>query len=227
MTNRASSSDMRLLVDPPMRGVENMARDEALLAEAVPTVRLYGWRPACVSLGRAQTEADIDVDAARAWGFDIVRRATGGGGILHNEAEVTYAIILPLDHDGLPRDITGSFAFMSAGVIHALRGLGLAAEIETVLDNTRESLCYVRKQGTNIVVNGRKISGGAQRRTDRAILQHGTVIVNRDEERSARVFRTPTDDIRARVTSLEEESIHVSREKLIEALTLGFQKALK
>src|SRR5438477_1903797 len=196
------------MVDGHLRGAENMARDEAMLAEGVPVARLYGWRPACVSLGRAQTEADVDLDAARTWGLDVVRRPTGGGAILHNETEVTYAIVLPLDHPGLPRDISGSFAFLSAGVVSALRHLGLPAEIETVPDNTRETLCYVRKQGTNVMVNGRKISGGAQRRSDRAVLQHGTVIVQRDEQRMATLFRTPLADITSRVTSLEEEGLH-------------------
>lgn len=226
MKPEASSPAMRVLVDPPMRGADNMARDEALLAAAEPVVRLYGWRPACVSLGRAQTEADVDAATARAWGLDVVRRATGGGAILHNEEEVTYAVVLPLDRPGLPRDITGTFALMSAGVVEALRALGVPAQIESVGDNTREALCYVRRQGTNVVVRGRKISGGAQRRSDRAILQHGTVIVRRDEERMARLFRTPREEIEARVTSLEEEGVRVSREKLVEALRLGFERAL-
>lgn len=218
---------MRVLIDPPRTGAQNMARDEALLAEGAPVVRLYQWRPACVSLGRAQTEADVDLDAVRAEGLDLVWRATGGGAILHNDEEITYAVVLPLDHPGLPRDIPGTFATMSAGVVEALRMLGLPAEIESVTDNTRESLCYVRKQGTNVMVNGRKISGGAQRRSDKAVLQHGTVIVHRDEERMARLFRTPVDDIRARVTSLEEEGLSVSREKLLEALAAGHERALR
>lgn len=217
---------MRLLLDGHHRAAENMARDEALLAEAVPTVRLYGWRPAAVSLGRSQTEADVDLEAARGWGLDVVRRATGGGAILHNEAEVTYAVVLPLDFPGLPRDITGSFAFVSEGVVRALRHLGLPAEIETVPDNTRETLCYVRRQGTNVVVNGRKISGGAQRRDGKALLQHGTIIVDRDEARMARLFRTPEAEIARRVTSLREDGVDVAREKIVEALVLGFQSSL-
>jgi lipoate-protein ligase A len=157
----------------------------------------------------------------------VVQRPTGGGAILHNESEVTYAVILPLDHPGLPRDVPGSFAFLSAGVVAALRTLGLDAQIESVVDDRqKETLCYVRKQGTNIVVSGRKISGGAQRRDGNAVLQHGTIIVDRDEARMARLFRTPEDDITARVTSLAEEGISVSREKLIEVLSLGFQDAL-
>jgi lipoate-protein ligase A len=217
---------MRLLLDPAARGADNMARDEALLEEGVPTVRLYGWRPATVSLGRSQTEADVDLDAARGWDMDVVRRATGGGAILHNEAEVTYAVILPLDHPGLPRDIPGSFGFLGAGVVEGLRLLGLPAEVESVPDNTRETLCYVRKQGTNVMVGGRKISGGAQRRNGKAVLQHGTVIVDRDEDRMARLFRTDPDTIRQRVTSLSGEGVRVSREKLVEALVAGFRAAL-
>jgi lipoate-protein ligase A len=210
-----------------MTGAQNMARDAALLAEAVPTVRLYGWRPACVSLGRAQTEADVDLGAARAWGLDVVRRETGGGAILHNESEVTYAVVLPLDHPGLPRDIAGSFALLSAGVVDALRMLGLPAQIESVVDDKqKETLCYVRKQGTNVVVDGRKISGGAQRRDGRAVLQHGTIIVDRDDARMSTLFRTPLPEIASRVTSLHEEGVSVSREKLIEALVAGFRARL-
>jgi len=217
---------MRVLLDGPMSGAANMARDEALLAEAAPTVRVYAWQPACVSLGRAQTEADIDAAAARAWGMDIVRRGTGGGAILHNEAEVTYAVVLPLDHPGLPRDITGSFAHISQGVVDTLRALGLPARIESVADNTRETLCYVRKQGTNVTVDGRKISGGAQRRTDKAVLQHGTLIIERDEARSAQLFGSDEATIAARVTSLPEHGVEVARDKLAALLADHLARAL-
>src|SRR5688572_12720264 len=86
---------VRFLVDPPMTGAQNMARDLELLAEGVPTVRLYAWKPACVSLGYAQPEADVDLDVAREFGLDVVRRPTGGGAILHEEDEVTYSVVLP------------------------------------------------------------------------------------------------------------------------------------
>lgn len=213
---------MRVRIDPHLRGPENMARDESMLAAGLPAARLYGWRPACVSLGRAQTEAEVDVEAARAWGFDVIQRPTGGGAILHNETELTYAIVLPLDHPGLPRDIPGSFGFLSQPIVQALRDLGLPAEIESVPDNTRETLCYVRKQGTNVMVNGRKISGGAQRRNGESVLQHGTIIVERDEARMARLFRTDVDQIRSRVTSVEDEGLHISREKLVETVARAF-----
>lgn len=217
---------MRVLLDGASSAAANMARDEALLAEARPTIRLYGWRPAAVSLGRSQTEAEIDMTAAREWGLDVVRRATGGGAILHEESEITYAVVLPLNQPGLPRDITGSFAFVSRGIVEALRGLGVPAEIESVADNTKEALCYVRRQGTNVVVGGRKISGGAQRRDDKALLQHGTIIVEDSAERMARLFRDDAARIRARVVSLADLGVRVSRDELTGRVAKSLEAAL-
>lgn len=216
---------MRLVLDGHLAGAENMRRDLALLAAGEPALRLYGWRPACASLGRSQTEASVDLDAARALGVDVVQRATGGGAILHNEEEVTYAVVLPLDFPGLPRDLPGSFAFASEGVRVALASLGLPVAVESAGGRADEPLCYVRHQGTNLFVRGRKISGGAQRRTSAAVLQHGTVIVARDEERMARLFRTPADEIRAKVTSLAEEGVRVTREELVARLVKGYEQA--
>jgi lipoate-protein ligase A len=179
-----------------------------------------------VSLGSGQTEAALDLEVVREFGLDVVQRGTGGGGILHNAQELTYAVVVPMDHPGLPADLPGSFAFLCRGVVLALRSLGVPAEIESAPDATRDALCYVRTQGTNIVSGGRKISGGAQRRSKWAVLQHGTVIVERDEARLARVFRTDPEIVRARVTSLAEHGLHPERPALVEALVEGFRAAL-
>jgi lipoate-protein ligase A len=217
---------MHLYLDGPCTAADNMQRDELLHARAEPALRLYGWAPEAVSLGNSQTADDVDLAAVRELGLDLIKRATGGGGILHNAREVTYAVIVPLGHPGLPRDLPGSFAYLGQGVVTALRRLGLPAELESVPDLTREALCYVRKQGTNVMVRGKKISGGAQRRSRSAVLQHGTVIVDRDELRLARVFRADPELVRARVTSLTCEGLAVERAALVEALIAGFTDSL-
>ena len=217
---------MDLVIDAHGTAAENMRRDELLHARARPVVRLYGWAPEAVSLGHSQTAADLDADAVRAYGLDVVQRRTGGGGILHAASEVTYAVVLPIDHPGLPANLTRSFGFLSQGVVTALRALGLPAELEDMPDRTRDALCYVRVQGTNVMVRGKKISGGAQRRTRWAVLQHGTVIVDRDEARLARVFRADLDAICSKVTSLRLEGIAPSRDELVAALVAGFAGTL-
>jgi len=217
---------MDLVLDGHCTGAENMRRDELLHARARPVVRLYGWAPEAVSLGHSQTAADIDSDAARDLGLDVVQRKTGGGGILHAATEVTYAVVLPIDHADLPANLTRSFGYLSQGVVTALRSLGLPAELESMPDRTRDALCYVRIQGTNVMVRGKKISGGAQRRTRWAVLQHGTVIVDRDEARLARVFRADLDTICAKVTSLTLEGVAPTRAALVAALVAGFTEQL-
>ncbi len=203
-----------------------MVRDEALLADGHPTLRMYGWTPAAVSLGRSQSPDAVDTEVARELGADIVQRATGGGAILHEASEVTYSVVLPLDFEGMPADIPGSFSFLSTGVRSALRALGVDAEFEFAGSaRADEPLCYLRRQGTNILVGARKISGGAQRRTRTHVLQHGTVIVTRDPARYARLFRCAVDEVESGVTSLRDEGVTVSREALIDALVTGYADA--
>src|SRR5512132_640719 len=95
----------RLLIDDFADGAANMARDEALAvvhASGVtpPTLRLYRWRPACLSLGRFQRSAAIDRAACARAGVQVVRRPSGGRALLHND-ELTYAVIARADHPPL------------------------------------------------------------------------------------------------------------------------------
>ena len=90
----------RLLLHPePAKGAWNMAVDEAVFdsietENAPPTLRLYAWRPACLSLGQLQPIADVDLNALVNQGWDVVRRLTGGRAILHDN-ELTYSVIGP------------------------------------------------------------------------------------------------------------------------------------
>lgn len=215
---------MRLIIDPARSGQENMARDLALLAEGIPTVRLYGWQPACVSLGYPQPESDVDLDAARELGVEIVRRPTGGGAILHAEDEVTYSVVLP--RALAPANLFESYKFVAQGVVNALRTFDL--ESEWLEGHTgREPLCYLREEGVSVGVGGRKISGGAQKRTKTHFLQHGTLLVSSDVERNARLFRLPRETIAEHVTSLRDHGMAPNRKRVTQALAEGFLLALR
>ena len=83
-------SSWHLLRTAPKRGAWNMAIDEAILEAAgreaaLPTLRLYAWEPACLSLGYAQPVSDVDERALAQNGWDLVRRPTGGRAILHTD----------------------------------------------------------------------------------------------------------------------------------------------
>jgi lipoate-protein ligase A/biotin synthase-related radical SAM superfamily protein len=121
----------RLIIEEsPRPGAENMAVDEAiLLAHAAgrvpPTARFYRWTPPAVSLGYFQDYAtDVDPEACRQAGIDIVRRTTGGRAVLHDQ-EVTYSIVV--DMATLPGSVVETYRRIAGGLVFGLRALGLDA----------------------------------------------------------------------------------------------------
>ena len=201
-----------------------MAIDVALLERGEPVVRLYGWDPGCISLGYTQSRNDVDGVLANELGLDVVERPTGGGAIYHAPSELTYAVVLPTGHPGLPADLYASYEHMASGVVEGLRSLGVDASYRRA-QGGRDPFCYLREAGVAIVAGGRKISGGAQRRTRRAILQHGTIIVELDADLVARLFFEEVQRVHAGVGSLQDLGIEVSRTRLIEAVVAGYERS--
>ena len=211
---------MRIIAESEFRdGAANMAIDCAI-AEAVaahselPTLRLYGWAPFCLSLGYGQRLRDADQSALRARGWDLVRRPTGGKAILHGH-ELTYSLCLPLDHPLATGDIIASYRRLSAGFLRAFAELGIAANAESQSDiPNHEALgpvCFEVPSHYEITVAGRKLIGSAQLRRRGVLLQHGTIPLAGDVARICEGLALDSEaarerakrDVRARATTLE------------------------
>lgn len=217
---------MQFVRDHHRPGGENMALDQALLERAEPFLRLYGWEPGCITLGYPQDVGAVDRETIEAHELDLARRPTGGGSIYHDPSEVTYCLVLPTDWPGLPGDLFEDYCYMSRGVLDALRGLGIDADYRRAQGGRRD-FCYLREAGVSIVDGeGRKLSGGAQRRTKDAILQHGTIIVERDAHLLAQIYDEEVDQIRSGVGSLASLRVDVSREQLVDRLADAFLETL-
>ena len=182
---------LRLLRDPPAAGAWNMAVDEALLESAaagVGTLRLYEWQPATLSLGYFQAAADRAQHAASRE-CPLVRRASGGGAILHDR-ELTYSIALPQSPTAV--SATTLYDVVHQSLIAALVELGVAAALfrpaaaacvaevrqNAVRQNAAEPfLCFQRRSCGDIICHDAKIVGSAQRRRRGAVLQHGSILL--------------------------------------------------
>lgn len=178
----------RWIVTPPADGATNMAVDVALALAvrrgAPPTVRLYGWAPPCLSLGRHQLAADIDRAALADAGVDLVRRPTGGAAVLHDD-ELTYAVALPARALGGPR---AAYRAVHAALAAGLRRLGVAAQLRDAGDAVRpQGACFAQTAPGEIVVAGRKLVGSAQAYLRGVLLQHGSLPLA-PSPRAARVF---------------------------------------
>jgi lipoyl(octanoyl) transferase len=199
----------RLLMTPPAHGAWNMAADEAILEAigcraSLPTLRLYSWEPACLSLGYGQPLADVDIPSLQRHGWEIVRRATGGRAVLHTD-ELTYSVIAPLDEPRVAGSVLESYRRLAAALVEALRLLGLQVENqETTLAGSGKSpnpVCFEVPSNYEITVAGRKLVGSAQARRKEGILQHGSLPLTGDLTRILQVLSYPNEAARTRAAS--------------------------
>jgi lipoyl(octanoyl) transferase len=170
-----------LITDNPAPGAVNMATDEILLqsvaaATRLPTLRLYGWQPFCLSLGYGQRLREADEERIAAQGWAIVRRPTGGKAILHSN-ELTYSVTLPRDHELAQGDIVESYRRISTALLAGLRMLGLTPQSEQHAQGNSGlgPVCFEVPSHYEITADGKKLIGSAQVRRKIGILQHGTL----------------------------------------------------
>jgi len=208
----------RLLITPPARGAWNMAVDEAILdhvgrGEVLPTLRLFAWEPACLSLGRAQPFMDVDTDRLQEHGWDVVRRMTGGRAILHAD-ELTYSVTGPVDEPRLAGSLLDSYNRLAGALLAAVRDLGLPVEMkEDRAENngTPNPVCFEVPSTYEITVDGKKLIGSAQARRREGVLQHGSLPLTGDLSRICQALVFPDEAARekavqrllARATTVE------------------------
>jgi len=138
--------------------------------------RFYSWDPAAVSLGHGQSAGEIDEKRCRTENIDIVRRPTGGRAVLHAD-EFTYSFFTET------RESNAAVYAMVHDIIRlALRRLGVETEFCRSTPDMRkryataESVsCFTASARNELQAGGRKLVGSAQRRSDRALLQHGSL----------------------------------------------------
>jgi len=159
-----------------------MSVDESILTHAnesgTITLRFYQWRPATVSLGYFQSTLDRQTHVESA-NCDIVRRATGGGAIVHDR-ELTYSLTIP-SSDRWSAKNQEIYTQVHKALIRTLSKWDVDASLvaETKKLKKEPFLCFLRRASGDVVLDGNKICGSAQRRIDRSILQHGSILIGK------------------------------------------------
>ncbi len=226
-----------LIIDSPAPGVENMRRDLELLdacarGEIPGAVRLYGFEPACLSLGRMQPMDDVDLAACARDGVDVVRRPSGGRAVLHDQ-EVTYSVVCRSTDPVFGGRVLESCARIHGAVAGGLEVLGVHTMPRSLPADLRRDAregasvadCFARPAAHELLdEQGRKLVGSAQARRAGALLQHGSVLL--EPPRAAAYLRGAPVLTLGGVGVRELLGRDVSREELIDALAAGFRLAL-
>ncbi len=225
----------RLLLDPALPGSVNMARDEAMQqlhmhCATLPTLRLYAWRPACLSLGRFQRSTALQREACTAAGIEIVRRASGGRALLHDD-ELTYAVVARSDHALVGAEsIAASYRVISLAFVEALHMLGVKASLavgdkgQTIADRQRaSSACFDSPTAYELIIDGRKLIGSAQMRREQVLLQHGAVPLSAHAQRLTALLSDTPADLAQRMIALDEAAQRrIEFNELAQALIQAF-----
>lgn len=223
--NQQTTDTTLLMIEAAARsGSWNMATDEyqleAALSDSLKAVRMYRWIEPTVSLGYFQ---DSDDEALSTTFQDLaaVRRLSGGGAILHHH-ELTYSFVLPAD-DPLTQVPTELYGRVHRAIIEVLEKFGADCKMRGEDDAKSDEpfLCFVRGDRHDIHCNGHKVVGSAQRRRKGAVLQHGSIIL----ERSAHAPEIP--GLRDLAENFKpKSSTHDQIEKLESALGIAIAETL-
>jgi lipoate-protein ligase A len=201
-----------------------MAVDHALLERGVPALRFYRWQPHCLSFGRNQPALGLyDTSVARSLGIDIVRRPTGGAAVLHG-VELTYCFVAPALFLGGPRE---SYLAINRALVRAVRRLGGQAMVSSGVKRAPFGTvhpCFAEPAAGEVVVNGMKLVGSAQRVENRVLLQHGSLLLDGTQDAVAQIASVPFS-LQGRATTLREVLGELpSYDAIVDALAQGFEE---
>lgn len=201
-------------------GAENMQIDCDLLENAIarqskePVFRLYGWSPACVSLGRNQKNDFIDEKFLKENNIDIVRRLTGGRALLHAD-EITYSFVCPVSYFEHGENVVSSYKEISQILIDAFKKLDIELDFGGK-PKAHGNFCMLVSTGADLCYQGRKLIGSAQFRKEDYILQHGSILYDYDRKLLEKVFKEKVDT--SSITSIKEINPDLTKEDIVEIL---------
>jgi lipoate-protein ligase A len=210
--------------------------------DILPTLRVYGWKPWAISLGYNQSEQDIKETKCLEYGFDIVRRPTGGRAILHAN-ELTYSVVMFADG----KSVTEVYSEISRSLVIALQKICPEVSYETSQPNfqslykKQESIpCFSASARYEVQISGKKLVGSAQRRYSAdglpdVVLQHGSILLGTEHKLLADVLNLESQSIKDKILEdIEQKTIDlstaagrvVSFDETAEIISSGFEETM-
>lgn len=212
-----NKTEFRLMVDGILSARDNMSIDRELFEDfsdnSLPVLRLYAWQDSC-TIGISQQFEDIN-DILE-YEDRYAQRITGGGILFHGH-DISYSLVIPTSCvKGL--SVKQSYESICMFLLKFYKNLGLDSQyakdsIGIQLSNSQ--YCQLGFEPYDIVVDGKKIGGNAQRRAKKVIFQHGSIPI----------YSTRKDEIFGH--SLEDFGIELSLEEAQHRLICAFEETFR
>ncbi|RPI70973.1 MAG: hypothetical protein EHM47_11145 [Ignavibacteriales bacterium] len=200
--------------------------------------RLYRWNPYCISLGANQNFNSVDINKASANNIDVVKRPTGGRAILHSE-ELTYSVVYPLSRISSLRNFYCEInkALREGLILYDEKLITLELESEqpdlrNFYKTPASDICFAVSAKSEIQFEGKKLVGSAQRKINKTILQHGSILCGDYHKRITEYLNLKDEDLNIMNNELSFKTTDLQKitgsstnyEKLKESLIKGFEE---
>ncbi len=181
-------SYLRFIIDPDRSAAFNMAADLHLMQKCeqneLMVVRFYTWKRPSITLGYMQKAYEVlDLERLKKHGGEWIRRPTGGRAVLHEE-DITYSCIFSKTLQFMGSSIAQTYKIITSCLINGLKGAGINCDAHDSYDELKEVKrevklpCFLAPNRDEVMVKGRKLVGSAQKRTQGAVLQHGSIPIS-------------------------------------------------
>ena len=202
-----------------------------------PVLRVYQWKPYCISLGANQDYNSVDQKKISDDGFDIVKRPTGGRAILHAE-ELTYSVVYPVSEDKTPKQIYREINLALKNGLKLYNSLFEKLELEhsqphfpTFYKDTKSTLCFAVSAMNELNYRGKKVVGSAQRKIGNVILQHGSILCGSFHKRIIDYLNLTSEKLAEIKNEIEQTTTElqaildekINYQKLSNAIKEGFE----
>ncbi len=165
-----------------------MEKDSVLLHQLEPEapciLHLYEWAQPCLTYGYFTPLSDyLHLSELKAMGLEAAIRPTGGGIIFHL-TDLAFSVLIPADSKYFSTNTLENYAFINRQVTQVINSF-----LKTSLTNLQEStqtpshsntprFCMAHSTIYDLVIDGKKVGGAAQRRTKKGLLHQASISVS-------------------------------------------------
>jgi lipoate-protein ligase A len=207
----------------------DLAWEEATLARVAETGRprllAYGWDRPVLVLGYGQDSSEVDLSACKVRGVSVVRRCTGGTGVLY-QGDLALSLVLPETHPWA-RSIATLYEAFAGALKNGLEALGvMTTKSQTPKrGGPRSAICFEDHRAETLLLGGKKVLGCAQARRGGSVLIHGALLLGVDAWLQSEVYGVTRERIDALLGIVPQEA-YATRETLAKHLAQHVAKTL-